>query len=86
MLSASLHLASRLANLSCKRLAVAGTCFEYDTDLGYLSENSPTKPRSLYAACKLSLQVVLEQLSSTTGMERLLGSASSTSRGPVYPC
>ena len=69
VLSASLHLASRLASLRCKKLVVAGTCFEYDTSLGYLSENSSTKPCSLYAACKLALQVVLEQLSSTADMK-----------------
>ena len=68
LLSASLHLASRLAELGCKRFIGVGTCFEYDTHLGYLSESSPTKPRSLYAASKLALQIVLQQLASATGM------------------
>ena len=69
LLNASLHLASRLAGLGCQRFVGIGTCFEYDTRLGYLSETSPTRPRNLYAASKLALQVVLEQLANTTGME-----------------
>ena len=69
LLNASLHLASRLASLGCQRFVGIGTCFEYDTRLGYLSETSPTRPRNLYAASKLALQVVLEQLANTTGME-----------------
>lgn len=62
LLSSSLNLAQRLASLGCKRLVAAGTCFEYDTALGYLSESSQTKPGSLYAASKLALQLVLDQL------------------------
>ena len=69
LLNASLHLASCLAGLGCQRFVGIGTCFEYDTRLGYLSETSPTRPRNLYAASKLALQVVLEQLANTTGME-----------------
>ena len=69
LLNASLHLASRLASLGCKRFVGVGTCFEYDTSLGYLSETSLTRPRNLYAASKLALQVVLEQIADITGLE-----------------
>lgn len=69
LLRASIDLASRLATLGCKRFIGIGTCFEYDTSLGYLSETSPTKPHNLYAASKLALQVVLEQLANVTAME-----------------
>lgn len=69
LLEASLHLASRLADLGCKRFIGIGTCFEYDTNLGYLSEESPTRPGSLYAASKLAVQLILEQLAEITGME-----------------
>lgn len=55
----------RLANMQFARFVAAGTCFEYDTDTGRLSENSPTKPRSLYAQCKLELLEKLQAL----GME-----------------
>lgn len=69
MVIASLRFASRLASLGCKKFIAAGTCVEYDTNLGYLSEVSPTKPRSPYAASKLALQLILEQLGSVTGMK-----------------
>ncbi len=69
MLEGSLHLARCLANSGCKRLICLGTCFEYDTDLGYLSEASPTGPRSLYAACKLGLYTILQHLLDAGGME-----------------
>ena len=69
LLNASLRLAARLAGLGCKRFIGVGTCIEYDTSLGYLSEESPTKPCNLYAASKLALQIVLKQLANITGME-----------------
>ena len=61
MLHVSLRLADYLARSGCKKLIAAGTCAEYDSDFGYLSETSQTKPRSLYAACKLALFLILEQ-------------------------
>jgi nucleoside-diphosphate-sugar epimerase len=69
MLAASLHLASSLQKNGCRRLIGAGTCFEYDTCAGCLSEESPIKPGNLYAASKHALQIVLEQLAGVTGME-----------------
>jgi UDP-glucuronate decarboxylase len=62
MLGASLHLVAELARLGCRRFVGVGTCFEYDTEVGRLDESSPTRPRHLYAACKLALATVLEQL------------------------
>lgn len=67
-MSASMELATQLAGLGCKRFVAAGTCFEYDTELGYLSERSATLPRSLYAASKLGLHLILNQLGKLTGM------------------
>jgi nucleoside-diphosphate-sugar epimerase len=69
MLAGSLDLARHLASSGCRRLVSVGTCFEYDTDLGYLSESSPTKPRSLYAASKLGLYAVLQHFLSGRGIE-----------------
>lgn len=69
LLDASCRLALALAKAGCRRLVGIGTCFEYDTDAGYLSEGSPTRPRSLYAAAKLSLGALLLQLQPLTGME-----------------
>lgn len=69
VLSSSLYLAVRLAALGCKKLLVAGTCFEYDAERGYVAEDSPIKPSNLYAASKQALHSVVEQLSKTTSME-----------------
>lgn len=63
------RLAVTLADAGCKRLVALGTCFEYDTDVGYLSESSPTAPRHLYSACKLGLSHSLAQLGALTGMQ-----------------
>jgi len=68
-LHTTLDLAAQLAARGCPHFIGLGTCIEYDTDLGYLSETSATQPRSLYAACKLSAQIALEQLATVTGMQ-----------------
>ena len=65
---ASLRLAIRLAEQGCGRFVGAGTCLEYDTSVGYLSESSPLRPASLYAASKLGLGLMLDQLGQQTGM------------------
>jgi nucleoside-diphosphate-sugar epimerase len=62
LLHANIDLASRLARVGCRKVVAAGTCFEYDTDLGFLSESTPSRPRNLYAASKLSCYLILEQL------------------------
>jgi UDP-glucuronate decarboxylase len=49
-----------LAALECRTL-VAGTCFEFDTSLGRLREDSPTKPTTLYAQCKDELRREVER-------------------------
>ena len=68
-LTASLRLVTTLADAGCGRFVVAGTCFEYDDRLGYLSEESATRPRTLYAASKLALYHVLERWSAQVGVE-----------------
>ena len=42
-------------------MIVAGTCFEFDTSLGRLREDSPTKPTTLYAQCKDELRREVER-------------------------
>lgn len=69
ILSASLRLATRLASAGCRRFVAIGTCYEYDTNLGRLSETSPTRPRHLYASCKLALQQALDQVMELTHMQ-----------------
>lgn len=68
-LTASLRLVTGLAGAGCERFVIAGTCFEYDDRLGYLSEASATRPRTLYAASKLALYHVLERWSAQVGVE-----------------
>jgi nucleoside-diphosphate-sugar epimerase len=68
-LNATLHLARKLAALGCRRFVGIGTCFEYEHAGAVLSETSPTKPRSLYAACKLSAALMLEQFARLTPMQ-----------------
>lgn len=52
-----------LFELGVKKIIITGTCFEYDTNYGYLSESTPEKPEHLYSSCKLALKKVAEQLS-----------------------
>jgi len=57
-LHAGLRLLEALAASGCRHVVMAGTCAEYDTDLGYLREDAPTRPRTIYAASKLALSLV----------------------------
>ena len=68
-LKASLNLAAQLAEIGCKRFIGVGTCFEYDLNRGYLSESTPTKPLSFYAANKVALCTILQQFAKITKME-----------------
>lgn len=69
MLNATVRLAAHLENLGCRKFIGIGTCFEYDTSLGYLSETSLTRPNNLYAACKLAAQMILAQLANISKMQ-----------------
>ncbi len=68
-LNATLALARKLQELDCQHFIGIGSCFEYDTSFGYLSETSPTKPQHLYSASKLATQTVLEQWAKISGMK-----------------
>ncbi len=50
----SLRLLEELAAAGCGRVVMTGTCFEYDTDAGYLREDGPKRPATIYAAAKLA--------------------------------
>jgi len=65
-LAASLSLFEALRNAGCRRIVGAGTCLEYNTDFGYLREETPAKPASLYAAAKLSCGLLGEQLAASS--------------------
>lgn len=59
--SATIALAGALASVGCRRFVAAGTCFEYDWDYGFLSEEiTPLRPRSLYGVCKNAAREILQ--------------------------
>lgn len=64
----SLDLLRALASAGCRHVVMAGTCAEYDSDYGYLREDSPTRPSTLYAASKLSLYLTGRQLAELSGI------------------
>lgn len=68
LLHASLNLISLLAETGCKYFVGIGTCAEYEALRGWLREDGPTRPETLYAACKLSLCLCGEQLARANGM------------------
>lgn len=69
LVDASVRLGAKLVDLGCKRIVGVGTCAEYDTDFGYLSETTSLKPRHLYSACKHAVHEILAQLVSRTTTE-----------------
>lgn len=65
----SLGLLEELARAECGHLVAVGTCAEYDTHVGgVLREDSPIRPATLYASCKLSTQLVGQQRAAQLGM------------------
>jgi nucleoside-diphosphate-sugar epimerase len=68
MLEAGLRLMRLLPRVGCRTLLAVGTCFEYDTDFGWLSEATPIRPRSLYAASKLALHLAATRWARVTGL------------------
>ena len=67
-LSFSLGLLEELARAGCQNVVMTGTCFEYDTSVGWVDEQSPVKPGTLYAACKLGLGLVAAQRATQLGV------------------
>ncbi|MCX5813468.1 MAG: NAD(P)-dependent oxidoreductase [Proteobacteria bacterium] len=61
-LASSLSLFQTLIKAGCRQIVAAGTCFEYDMNFGYLHEDTPARPTSLYAAAKLSCCLLGSQL------------------------
>ena len=60
--SGTVALTHALADAGVKRAVYVGTCFEYDFDFGWLSETTPNRPASLYAAAKSSARLMSEQI------------------------
>jgi nucleoside-diphosphate-sugar epimerase len=68
-LAASLRLIELLVEAGCAHFVGAGTCFEYLWHSGWLHEDGPTDPQTLYAAAKLSLYLTGKQLAAQLGMK-----------------
>ncbi len=64
----SLGLLDELIRAGCGHVVMAGTCAEYDTDAGFLREDGPIRPRTLYAASKLSLGLMAAQVADLAGI------------------
>lgn len=64
----SMRLLEALAAGGCRRAVYIGTCFEYDHRTGYLAEDSPTRPWTLYGAAKLSTALMGARLAEQLGV------------------
>ncbi|MBC8074567.1 MAG: NAD(P)-dependent oxidoreductase [Chloroflexales bacterium] len=67
-LNYSLSLLDALIQSGCKQIVMAGTCAEYDAERGWLHEDGPTKPETIYAASKLALSFIAAQIAATAGV------------------
>jgi nucleoside-diphosphate-sugar epimerase len=68
-LSASLELVGAFARAGGARVAVVGSCAEYDWTYGLCRAGlTPHAPASLYGACKHALRVALEPLAQHAGL------------------
>lgn len=67
--SVNMALASSKSNI--KKFIGLGTCFEYDTEFGYLSINTPLLPKSMYAATKVATFLLMKQLFSQAKIDFL---------------
>jgi nucleoside-diphosphate-sugar epimerase len=60
-LNASLLMLKHFGRCNGERVTFAGTCFEYDLQYGFCSENvTPDRPKTMYGICKNSLRQVSE--------------------------
>ncbi len=56
-IQSSIELLKKFKEYGGKRFIFAGTCFQYDLNYGFMSENlTPSKPNSLYGICKKSFE------------------------------
>jgi nucleoside-diphosphate-sugar epimerase len=65
--SSTLAIVRALLESGCRRVVGLGTCFEYDTSLGYLRETSTLRPRTLYGVCKAATGSIVGELCAQFG-------------------
>ena len=68
-LKGTITLAQACVDAGVRRFVGAGTCFEYDTDAGYLSVDTPLRPATPYAAAKAATYLALNQSLPKAGVE-----------------
>jgi dTDP-6-deoxy-L-talose 4-dehydrogenase (NAD+) len=68
-LKGTITLAEACVDAGIRRFVGIGTCFEYDTDEGYLSVNTPLRPATAYAASKAVTYMILNQILPKAGVE-----------------
>jgi nucleoside-diphosphate-sugar epimerase len=68
LLTHSLDLLQTLIEAGCQTVLMMGSVAEYDTDTGYLSEDSPTHPQTIYATAKLSLSWMAQRMALDANM------------------
>jgi dTDP-6-deoxy-L-talose 4-dehydrogenase (NAD+) len=68
-LKGTITLAQACADARVRRFVGTGTCFEYDTDAGYLSVDTPLRPATPYAAAKAATYLALNQSLPIAGVE-----------------
>ena len=68
-LQGTLTLAQACAAAGVRRFVGIGTCFEYDTDVGHLSINTPLRPATPYAGAKAAAYLALQQSLPLSGVE-----------------
>jgi len=69
VLQQSLTMMQTLIEVGCRQFVGLGTCAEYETEAGYLREDGPTKPATIYAACKLSMCLIGQHLAAAAGVQ-----------------
>ncbi len=65
-LSDGVRFLTHMIDAGCSRFLITGTCAEYRTSGGPLREDSAVDPRTLYAASKLSMLMLAQQLTQQT--------------------
>ncbi len=68
-LNQGLALTKLLGQAGCKKMIVAGSCFEYGPQKGKLSEKSPLLPMNAFSAAKKSLHLLGAEIAKETGMQ-----------------
>jgi nucleoside-diphosphate-sugar epimerase len=66
-LRGSVDLLALLNRIGCRHVLITGSCAEYQGTAAVNHEASPTRARNLYAATKLSLNQIAEQLAEQAG-------------------